>query len=152
MPVAVVFAPGSVPGDLPRPLPFRDVEEMEISVNGESPLLLSCLSAVVLSLPGGGPFCPWEACTVSPGLPAPQTVFTASLCPELAVQGSRGDSKGPGCCREESCPPPWSRQPLETGTSLEDLVACVPLGLSLVPLSPYEVPGLAASPTLSPPQ
>lgn len=35
MPVAVVFAPGTVPGDLPRPLPFRDVQEMEISVNGE---------------------------------------------------------------------------------------------------------------------
>ncbi|XP_049658726.1 GPI transamidase component PIG-S isoform X2 [Accipiter gentilis] len=33
VPVAVVFAPGSVPGDLPRPLPFRDVQEMEISVN-----------------------------------------------------------------------------------------------------------------------
>ncbi|XP_055653169.1 GPI transamidase component PIG-S isoform X1 [Falco peregrinus] len=33
VPVAVVFAPGSVPGDLPRPLPFRDVQEMEIPVN-----------------------------------------------------------------------------------------------------------------------
>ncbi|XP_075024797.1 GPI-anchor transamidase component PIGS isoform X3 [Calonectris borealis] len=33
VPVAVVFAPGSVPGDLPRPLPFRDVREMENSVN-----------------------------------------------------------------------------------------------------------------------
>ncbi|XP_064022420.1 GPI transamidase component PIG-S isoform X2 [Pogoniulus pusillus] len=33
VPVAVVFAPGSVPGDLPRPLPFRDVKEMEIPVN-----------------------------------------------------------------------------------------------------------------------
>ncbi|XP_059721753.1 GPI transamidase component PIG-S isoform X2 [Haemorhous mexicanus] len=33
VPMAVVFAPGSVPGDLPRPLPFRDVQEMEISVN-----------------------------------------------------------------------------------------------------------------------
>ncbi|KFQ14708.1 GPI transamidase component PIG-S, partial [Leptosomus discolor] len=33
VPVAVVFAPGAVPGDLPRPLPFRDVQEMEISIN-----------------------------------------------------------------------------------------------------------------------
>lgn len=33
VPVAVVFAPGSVPRDLPRPLPFRDVQEMEIPVN-----------------------------------------------------------------------------------------------------------------------
>ncbi|XP_063258698.1 GPI transamidase component PIG-S isoform X2 [Prinia subflava] len=33
VPMAVVFSPGSVPGDLPRPLPFRDVQEMEISVN-----------------------------------------------------------------------------------------------------------------------
>ncbi|NXY35810.1 PIGS transamidase, partial [Pomatorhinus ruficollis] len=33
VPMAVVFGPGSVPGDLPRPLPFRDVQEMEISVN-----------------------------------------------------------------------------------------------------------------------
>ncbi|XP_030318278.1 GPI transamidase component PIG-S [Calypte anna] len=33
VPLAVVFAPGSVPGDLPRPLPFRDVQEMEIAVN-----------------------------------------------------------------------------------------------------------------------
>ncbi|KFV69518.1 GPI transamidase component PIG-S, partial [Dryobates pubescens] len=33
VPVAVVFAPGSVPGDLPRSLPFRDVQEMEIPVN-----------------------------------------------------------------------------------------------------------------------
>ncbi|XP_027745734.1 GPI transamidase component PIG-S [Empidonax traillii] len=33
VPVAVVFSPGSVPGDLPSPLPFRDVQEMEISVN-----------------------------------------------------------------------------------------------------------------------
>ncbi|XP_009075478.1 PREDICTED: GPI transamidase component PIG-S, partial [Acanthisitta chloris] len=32
-PIAVVFGPGSVPVDLPRPLPFRDVQEMEISVN-----------------------------------------------------------------------------------------------------------------------
>uniref|UniRef100_A0A663F0C8 Phosphatidylinositol glycan anchor biosynthesis class S n=1 Tax=Aquila chrysaetos chrysaetos TaxID=223781 RepID=A0A663F0C8_AQUCH len=41
VPVAVVFAPGSVPGDLPRPLPFRDVQEMEISVNRERHLWLS---------------------------------------------------------------------------------------------------------------
>ncbi|XP_027582572.1 GPI transamidase component PIG-S [Pipra filicauda] len=33
VPVAVVFSPGSVPGDLPSPLPFRDVQEMKISVN-----------------------------------------------------------------------------------------------------------------------
>ncbi|KFQ34302.1 GPI transamidase component PIG-S, partial [Mesitornis unicolor] len=33
VPVAVVFAPGSVPRDLPRPLPFRDVQEMEIPMN-----------------------------------------------------------------------------------------------------------------------
>ncbi|NXI38338.1 PIGS transamidase, partial [Galbula dea] len=33
VPVAVIFAPGSVPGDLPRPLPFRDEQEMEMSVN-----------------------------------------------------------------------------------------------------------------------
>ncbi|KFV08773.1 GPI transamidase component PIG-S, partial [Tauraco erythrolophus] len=33
VPIAVVFAPGSVPGDLPRSLPFRDVQETEISVN-----------------------------------------------------------------------------------------------------------------------
>ncbi|NXK08810.1 PIGS transamidase, partial [Herpetotheres cachinnans] len=33
VPVVVVFAPGSVPGDLPGSLPFRDVQEMEISVN-----------------------------------------------------------------------------------------------------------------------
>ncbi|OWK59856.1 GPI transamidase component PIG-S [Lonchura striata] len=33
VPMAVVFGPGSVPGDLPRPLPFRDVQKMEISVN-----------------------------------------------------------------------------------------------------------------------
>ncbi|NXY87819.1 PIGS transamidase, partial [Alcedo cyanopectus] len=33
VPVTVVFAPGSVPGDLPKALPFRDVQEMEISVN-----------------------------------------------------------------------------------------------------------------------
>lgn len=41
VPMAVVFGPGSVPGDLPRPLPFRDVQEMEISVNRESPRFLS---------------------------------------------------------------------------------------------------------------
>ncbi|NXP37645.1 PIGS transamidase, partial [Leiothrix lutea] len=41
VPMAVVFGPGSVPGDLPRPLPFRDVQEMEISVNRESPCFLS---------------------------------------------------------------------------------------------------------------
>ncbi|KFP61112.1 GPI transamidase component PIG-S, partial [Cariama cristata] len=35
VPVAVVFAPRSVPEDLPRPLPFGDVQEMEISVNCE---------------------------------------------------------------------------------------------------------------------
>lgn len=35
VPMTVVFGPGSVPRDLPRPLPFRDVQEMEISVNGE---------------------------------------------------------------------------------------------------------------------
>lgn len=146
MPVAVVFAPGSVPGDLPRPLPFRDVEEMEISVNGESPRLLSWLSGVVLSLPGGVPSVPGRLVLSARGFPHPRP------CSQRHCVLSRGDSKGPGCCRVESCPPPWSRQPLETGTSLEDLVACVPLGLSLVPLSPYEVPGLAASPTLSPPQ
>ncbi|XP_064323859.1 GPI transamidase component PIG-S isoform X3 [Phalacrocorax carbo] len=33
VPVAVVFAPRSVPGDLPRPLPFTDVQEMDIAVN-----------------------------------------------------------------------------------------------------------------------
>ncbi|KAM9525929.1 GPI transamidase component PIG-S [Guaruba guarouba] len=33
VPVAVVFAPGSLPRDLLRPLPFRDVQEMEIPVN-----------------------------------------------------------------------------------------------------------------------
>ncbi|NXP55728.1 PIGS transamidase, partial [Heliornis fulica] len=33
VPVAVVFSPGSVPWDLPKPLPFRDVQEMELSVN-----------------------------------------------------------------------------------------------------------------------
>ncbi|NWH67914.1 PIGS transamidase, partial [Geococcyx californianus] len=33
IPVTVIFTPESVPGDLPRPLPFRDVQEMEISVN-----------------------------------------------------------------------------------------------------------------------
>ncbi|NXP06668.1 PIGS transamidase, partial [Thinocorus orbignyianus] len=38
LPVAVVFAPGSVPGDLPRPLPFRDVREMELSVNLRTPV------------------------------------------------------------------------------------------------------------------
>ncbi|XP_065550931.1 GPI transamidase component PIG-S isoform X1 [Lathamus discolor] len=33
VPVSVVFAPGSLPRDLLRPLPFRDVQEMEIPVN-----------------------------------------------------------------------------------------------------------------------
>ncbi|NWI70429.1 PIGS transamidase, partial [Todus mexicanus] len=33
VPVAVVFARGSVPRDLPKALPFRDVQEMEISMN-----------------------------------------------------------------------------------------------------------------------
>ncbi|XP_069730146.1 GPI transamidase component PIG-S [Phaenicophaeus curvirostris] len=33
VPVTIVFTPGSVPEDLPKPLPFRDVQEMEIPVN-----------------------------------------------------------------------------------------------------------------------
>lgn len=32
-PVAVVFAPGSLPGDLPRPLPFRETQEEETLLN-----------------------------------------------------------------------------------------------------------------------
>ncbi|NXX98608.1 PIGS transamidase, partial [Centropus bengalensis] len=32
----VVFMPGSVPGDLRKPLPFRDVQEMELSINSRT--------------------------------------------------------------------------------------------------------------------
>ncbi|KFQ81338.1 GPI transamidase component PIG-S, partial [Phaethon lepturus] len=38
----VVFAPGSVPGDLPRPLPFSDVQEREISVNLRTSITSRC--------------------------------------------------------------------------------------------------------------
>lgn len=61
VPVAVVFAPGSVPGDLPRPLPFRDVQEMETSVNRERPLRLSLSPTVPPGWPcpsPGGPCLP----------------------------------------------------------------------------------------------
>lgn len=61
VPVAVVFAPGSVPGDLPRPLPFRDVQEMETSVNRERPLWLSLSPSVPPGWPcpsPGGPCVP----------------------------------------------------------------------------------------------
>nr|XP_021406568.1 GPI transamidase component PIG-S isoform X1 [Lonchura striata domestica] len=45
VPMAVVFGPGSVPGDLPRPLPFRDVQKMEISVNRERPPLRTSVTS-----------------------------------------------------------------------------------------------------------
>lgn len=78
VPMAVVFGPGSVPGDLPRPLPFRDVQEMEISVNRERPPCLSAprlylMSACILS---------WGSLPVasvpgSPKLPGPRAPFTS---------------------------------------------------------------------------
>ncbi|XP_067165811.1 GPI transamidase component PIG-S isoform X1 [Apteryx mantelli] len=38
-PVAVVFAPGSLPGDLPRPLPFRETQEEETLLNPRTSIM-----------------------------------------------------------------------------------------------------------------
>lgn len=83
VPMAVVFGPGSVPGDLPRPLPFRDVQEMEISVNRERPPCLSLSRLLLMDglVPSWGSqpsrdFSPWQ-----PRAPGPQAPFTSIILP-----------------------------------------------------------------------
>lgn len=84
VPIAVVFGPGSVPGDLPRPLPFRDVQEMEISVNRERP---PCLSLPRLLLMGGlvlsrgVPTCPWLLPPAARSSRDPEPPFTSIILP-----------------------------------------------------------------------
>lgn len=86
VPMAVIFAPGSVPGDLPRSLPFRDVQEMEISVNRERPLCLSLPRLLVM----GGLVILWGSQPArgftprlpgSPELPGPRAPFTSITLP-----------------------------------------------------------------------
>lgn len=109
VPMAVIFAPGSVPGDLPRPLPFRDVQEMEISVNRERPPCLSLPRLLVMgglvilwgSQPARG-FTPWQP--GAPGTPRPIHQHHSALSWQCREQG--WDNEVPGYCREGTSPHP----------------------------------------------
>lgn len=114
VPVAVVFAPGSVPGDLPRPLPFRDVQEMEISVN--------CKRYLWLSLPCPSVRPSWVASSFTAGVSTSLRLFSPAVSPELPgppphvcqyhpvlswrYSGALGTSSR-GCRREKTGSSPW---------------------------------------------